>query len=126
MFYDPIKNNFFKLLIKKYLIFFTLFFEKLIYLSSPLCPLYITIYHLKFYREYKSSGNPRDQITSKISSHVQAIKKIYEKTNFEGIRGIGFLVSRLRVCKLSIFIMLYLNAKDFMIDLKNKLTTNLI
>ena len=57
---------------------------------------------------------------------MQAIKKIYEKTNFEGIRGIGFLVSRLRVCKLSIFIMLYINAKDFMIDLENKLTTNLI
>jgi len=49
------------------------------------------------YQEYKGSGNPRDQITSKISSHVQAIKKIYEKTNFEGIRGIGFLVSRLRI-----------------------------
>lgn len=91
------KNVFFKLLI---------FLEKSINPSLPLCLIYINTNSLKFYREYKGSGNPRDQITSKISSHVQAIKKIYEKTDFEGIRGIGFLVSRLRVCELSIFIML--------------------
>ena len=50
-----------------------------------------------YYREYKGLKNPVEYITSKVSSHVHALNKIYGKTDFEGITGIRFEIARLKV-----------------------------
>ncbi|XP_077419472.1 disintegrin and metalloproteinase domain-containing protein 10 isoform X1 [Vanacampus margaritifer] len=56
------------------------------------CQLFIQADHL-FYNYYGS----REAVIAQISSHVQAINSIYQITDFNGIRNIGFMVKRIRI-----------------------------
>ncbi|XP_061610773.1 disintegrin and metalloproteinase domain-containing protein 10 [Phyllopteryx taeniolatus] len=56
------------------------------------CQLLIQADYL-FYSYYGS----REAVIAQISSHVQAINAIYQITDFNGIRNIGFMVKRIRI-----------------------------
>ncbi|XP_057687379.1 disintegrin and metalloproteinase domain-containing protein 10 [Corythoichthys intestinalis] len=55
-----------------------------------ICQLLIQADHF-FYNYYGS----REAVIAQISSHVQAVNAIYQITNFNGIRNIGFMVKRI-------------------------------
>ncbi|XP_078479103.1 disintegrin and metalloproteinase domain-containing protein 10-like, partial [Lampetra planeri] len=56
------------------------------------CLLFIQTDHL-FTQHYGS----RDNVIAQIAGHVKALDAIYQNTNFNGIRGINFMVKRVRV-----------------------------
>lgn len=64
------------------------------------CSLYIQTdtflwNHIKNYEV--TDTNVREEITSLISQHIKAVNHIYENTNFDGFRGIKFVVQRIKV-----------------------------
>uniref|UniRef100_A0A6Q2XAJ1 Disintegrin and metalloproteinase domain-containing protein 10 n=1 Tax=Esox lucius TaxID=8010 RepID=A0A6Q2XAJ1_ESOLU len=56
------------------------------------CQLFIQTDHL-FFKFYGS----REAVIAQISSHVKAIDSIYQRTDFQGIRNISFMVKRIRI-----------------------------
>ncbi|XP_066509117.1 disintegrin and metalloproteinase domain-containing protein 10-like [Hoplias malabaricus] len=56
------------------------------------CQLFIQTDHL-FTRYYGST----EAVVAQISSHVKAINSIYQNTDFQGIRNIGFMVKRIKI-----------------------------
>ncbi|XP_037103271.1 disintegrin and metalloproteinase domain-containing protein 10 isoform X1 [Syngnathus acus] len=60
--------------------------------DKNICQLYIQADHF-FYNYYGS----HEAVTAQIASHVQALNSIYQITNFNGIRDIGFMVKRIRI-----------------------------
>lgn len=49
-------------------------------------------------RNYElSDTNIREEITSLVSQHIKAVNHIYENTDFDGFRGIKFVVQRIKV-----------------------------
>ncbi|XP_061414243.1 disintegrin and metalloproteinase domain-containing protein 10-like [Lethenteron reissneri] len=56
------------------------------------CLLFIQADHF-FHKFYGS----REAVIAQIASHVKAIDSIYQNTNFNGIRGINFMVKRVRI-----------------------------
>ncbi|CAM9211911.1 unnamed protein product, partial [Lampetra planeri] len=67
------------------------------------CLLFIQTDHL-FTQHYGSRDNviaqhygSRDNVIAQIAGHVKALDAIYQNTNFNGIRGINFMVKRVRV-----------------------------
>ncbi|XP_054626193.1 disintegrin and metalloproteinase domain-containing protein 10 [Dunckerocampus dactyliophorus] len=60
--------------------------------EKTVCQLFIQTDHL-FHEFYKT----REAVIAQISSHVKAIDSIYQATNFNGIRNIGFMVKRIKI-----------------------------
>ncbi|XP_062845480.1 disintegrin and metalloproteinase domain-containing protein 10 isoform X2 [Trichomycterus rosablanca] len=56
------------------------------------CQLFIQTDHF-FFKYYKT----REAVIAQISSHVKAINSIYQSTDFQGIRNIGFMVKRIKI-----------------------------
>lgn len=55
-------------------------------------------------RNYElSDTNIREEITSLVSQHIKAVNHIYENTDFDGFRGIKFVVQRIKVNSLNFF-----------------------
>ncbi|KAG8191817.1 hypothetical protein JTE90_022809 [Oedothorax gibbosus] len=49
-------------------------------------------------RNYElSDTNIREEITSLVSQHIKAVNHIYENTDFDGFRGIKFVVQRIKI-----------------------------
>uniref|UniRef100_UPI00358EFA1F disintegrin and metalloproteinase domain-containing protein 10 isoform X2 n=1 Tax=Myxine glutinosa TaxID=7769 RepID=UPI00358EFA1F len=56
------------------------------------CLLFIQTDHL-FFKYYQS----KEAVIAQIASHVKAVNVIYHNANFDGIRGITFMVKRVRI-----------------------------
>ena len=64
------------------------------------CSLYIqtdTFLWEHIRREVSSDSKAREEISSLVAQHIKAVNHIYENSDFGGIRGLKFIVQRLRV-----------------------------
>lgn len=60
------------------------------------CLLYIQTDWVLF-KDFSGLTNTRELVISKIAEHVKVVNQYYHQTNFDGIKGIGFIVKRLKV-----------------------------
>ncbi|XP_067133544.1 disintegrin and metalloproteinase domain-containing protein 10 isoform X2 [Centruroides vittatus] len=75
-------------------------FQKEPLIDKRTCTLYIQTdtFLWKHIRSYEpSESSAREEISSLISQHVKAVNYIYENTDFDGYRGIKFVVQRIKI-----------------------------
>lgn len=64
------------------------------------CSLYIqtdTYLWEHIRKDATTDGKAREEIASLVSQHIKAVNHIYENSDFNGIRGLKFIVQRLRI-----------------------------
>jgi len=69
-------------------------------LKRRACSLYIqtdTYLWNHIRKEVDSDSKAREEISSLVAQHIKAVNHIYENTDFNGIRGLKFIVQRLKV-----------------------------
>lgn len=69
-------------------------------LKKRACSLYIqtdTYLWNHIRKEVDSDSKAREEISSLVAQHIKAVNHIYENTDFNGIRGLKFVVQRLKV-----------------------------
>lgn len=69
-------------------------------LKRRACSLYIqtdTYLWNHIRKEVDSDSKAREEISSLVAQHVKAVNHIYENTDFYGVRGLKFIVQRLKV-----------------------------